>query len=63
MSPRDRGRDIQADRIRQIRPHLDKRTDAEVAKAEKTARSHAERAARDEGEKQSFLGMLFGGGK
>lgn len=49
--------------VNNVRPDLDKRTPAEVAKAEKTTRGHVKRNARDEGEKKSFLGQLFGGSK
>lgn len=61
--PRDGNRDLQTDEIMRIRSELDKRTAEKVAKAEKVARGHAERAARDDSEKETFLGMLFGKGK
>jgi hypothetical protein len=52
-----------AEAIRRIQPELDKRTPEQVAKAEKTVRGHVDRQARDEGERVSFLGQIFGRGK
>jgi len=63
MTPREPSRDLQSDKIRLIRPELDKRSDAEVKKAEEITRGHVDRNARDAGEKKSFLGQLFGGSK
>jgi hypothetical protein len=51
-----------AEEIRRLRQDLDKRTPAEVAKAERGARKSVDRNARDDQEKGSFLGFLFGKG-
>jgi hypothetical protein len=63
MSPRERGKALRADQINLIRPDLDKRTPDQVAKAESGARKAVDRNSRDDGEKTSFLGFLFGGKK
>jgi hypothetical protein len=46
--------------IRRIRSELDKRTPDQVAKAERGARKAVDRNARDDQEKGSFLGQIFG---
>lgn len=60
MTPTERNRALRADEINFIRQDLDKRTPAEVEKAERGARKAVDRNARDEGEKGSFLGQIFG---
>lgn len=59
-APRERGQALRADQINQVRPDLDKRTPEQVAADEKGARKAVDRNARDEGEKGSFLGQIFG---
>lgn len=54
---------LRADATHLIRQDLDKRTPEQVAEAESGARKAVDRNARDEGEKKSFLGQLFGGSK
>lgn len=49
--------------IHHIRQDLDKRTAEKVKADEAGARRAVDRSARDEGEKGSFLGQLFGGSK
>lgn len=49
--------------IHHIRQDLDKRPAEKVARDEAAARRAVERGARDEGEKGSFLGQIFGGKK
>lgn len=51
------------DKLQRIRQDLDKRTPEQVAKADKGARKAVDRNARDEPEKKSFLGQIFGRGK
>jgi len=63
MTPREPSRDLQSDKVRLIRPDLDKRSAEKVKADEAGARNAVDRSARDEGEKKSFLGLLFGGGK
>jgi hypothetical protein len=49
--------------IHHIRQDLDKRSAAEVARDEAAARRSVDRNARNEGERGSFLGQIFGGKK
>lgn len=63
MTPREPSRDLQSDKINQVRPDLDKRSAAEVARDEAAARRAVDRNARDAGERGSFLGQIFGGSK
>lgn len=63
MTPRERARALRADEISLVRPDLDKRSPEKVAADEKGARKAVDRNARDEGEKGSFLGQIFGRGK
>lgn len=63
MTPREPSRDLQSDKINQVRPDLDKRSAEKVKADEAGARRAVDRSARDAGEKKSFLGQLFGGGK
>lgn len=60
MTPTERNRALRADEINFIRQDLDKRTPAEVSKAEKGARKAVDRNARDDGERVGFLGQIFG---
>lgn len=63
MTPREPSRDLQSDKVRLIRPDLDKRSAEKVARDEAAARRAVERGARDEGERGSLLGQIFGGRK
>lgn len=63
MSAQQRPRPLRSEEINRIRPDLDKRSPEKVAADERGARRAAERNARDEGEKKTFLSQLFGGGK
>lgn len=63
MTPRERSKALRSDEINLIRPDLDKRSPEKVAKDEAGARKAVDRNARDEQEKGSFLGFLFGGSK
>jgi hypothetical protein len=63
MTPREPSRDLQSDKINQVRPELNKRTPEQVKADEAAARKAVSRGARDEGDKVSLLGQIFGRGK
>lgn len=59
MSPQ-RPDKTRAEEIRRLRSDLDKRTPEKVASDERGARKAVDRNARDDQEKGSFLGQIFG---